>query len=118
MATMPSARWSRPSLSSSASRPIRGREHDLAQLDLVARRAFTERRAQLVTITAPAGTGKSRLVEEFVSRVDGIAKVAAAQCLPYGSAVTFLPLRGLVRDMVGAEREEETLPKLQATFVE
>jgi class 3 adenylate cyclase len=43
--------------------PFLGREHDLAQLDLVARRAFSERRPQLVTITAPAGTGKSRLVK-------------------------------------------------------
>ena len=96
--------------------PFMGREHDLAQLDLVARRAFSERRAQLVTITAPAGTGKSRLVEEFVARAGGTAKVAVAQCLPYGSAVTFLPLRGLVRDLAGAEHEEETLPRLAAMF--
>ena len=98
--------------------PFLGRDHDLAQLDLVARRAFSERRPQLVTITAPAGTGKSRLVEEFAGRVVGGVKVVTAQCLPYGSAVTFLPLRGLVRELLGAEREEDILPSLQRTFKE
>ena len=77
-----------------------GREHDLAQLDLVAWRAFTEKRPQLVTITAPAGTGKSRLVDEFVSKLGPDVRVATAQCLPYGAAVTFLPLRGLVRGLL------------------
>ena len=96
--------------------PFLGRDHDLAQLDLVARRAFTERRPQLVTITAPAGTGKSRLVEEFAGRISGGVTVATAQCLPYGSAVTFLPLRGLVRDLLGAGREEDVLPRLLDAF--
>jgi len=39
--------------------PFLGRDHDLAQLDLVAQRAFGERRPQLVAITAPAGTGEA-----------------------------------------------------------
>jgi len=98
--------------------PFLGRDHDLAQLDLVARRAFSERRAQLVTITAPAGTGKSRLVEEFVARIGNGAKVASAQCLPYGSAVTFLPLRGLLRELLDAERDEDTLPLMRGMFAE
>jgi len=96
--------------------PFVGREHDLAQLDLVARRAFSERRPQLVTVTAPAGTGKSRLVEEFVARWGRDAHVAIAQCLPYGSAVTFLPLRGLARDLLGVSREAEALPRLVEVF--
>ena len=96
--------------------PFLGRAHDLAQLDLVAQRAFSERRPQLVTITAPAGTGKSRLVEEFARRVGDGAAVATAQCLPYGSAVTFLPLRGLVRGLLDTEREEEVLPRLRDAF--
>jgi len=96
--------------------PFVGREHDLAQLDLVARRAFSERRPQLVSVTAPAGTGKSRLVEEFVARWGRDARVAIAQCLPYGSAVTFLPLRGLIRDLLGVSREAEALPRLVEAF--
>src|SRR5258708_31926160 len=96
--------------------PFLGRGHDLAQLELVAQRAFSERHPQLVPITAPAGTGKSRLVEEFARRVGGGAMVATAQCLPYGATVTFLPLRGLVRGLLDAEREEDVLPRVHAPF--
>ena len=96
--------------------PFLGREHDLAQLDLVAQRAFSERRPQLVTITAPAGTGKSRLVEEFASRLDPAPRRAIAQCLPYGSAVTFLPLRGLVRGLLGVADEGDVLVPLRDAF--
>src|SRR5215218_1052684 len=39
---------------------IVGREADLDQLELVARRAFRERRPYLVSVVAPAGVGKSR----------------------------------------------------------
>ena len=96
--------------------PFLGRDHDLAQLDLVARRAFSERRPQLVTITAPAGTGKSRLVEEFARRIRGGVTVATAQCLPYGAAGTFLPLRGLVRDLLDTGREEDVLSHVRDAF--
>jgi class 3 adenylate cyclase len=98
--------------------PFLGREHDLAQLDLVSRRAFAECRPHLVTITAPAGTGKSRLVQEFAARMGNGARIATAQCLPYGSAVTFVPLRGLVADLVGAKREDEALQRVHSAFVE
>ncbi len=97
--------------------PFLGRERDLAQLELVAQRAFGERRPQLVTITAPAGTGKSRLVEEFATRLpDPAATVATAQCLPYGAAVTFLPLRGLVRGLLGVTGDRGLAPRLREAF--
>lgn len=69
-----------------------------------------------MTVTAPAGTGKSRLMEESVIRAGGGVNVATAQCLPYGAAVTFFPLRGLVRDLLGAAREEDALPRLREAF--
>jgi class 3 adenylate cyclase len=96
--------------------PFLGREHDLAQLRLVAERAFGERRPQLVTITAPAGTGKSRLVDEFVSRLGPAITVATAQCLPYGSAVTFLPLRGLVRGLLRVAEDQDVPASLREAF--
>ncbi len=95
--------------------PFVGREDDLAQLALVAARAFKERRPRLVTITAPAGTGKSRLVEEFVSRLER-ATVATAQCLPYGSSVTYLPLRGFARATLGAESDAEIVARAREAF--
>jgi tetratricopeptide (TPR) repeat protein len=84
--------------------PLLGRAPDLAQLDLVARRSFEERRPYLVSVIAPAGTGKSRLLEEFL---DGLQKstpdcvVAVAQCLPYGQRLTFWPLRAILHRLVG-----------------
>jgi len=96
--------------------PFLGRDHDLAQLRLVAERAFSERRPQLVTITAPAGTGKSRLVDEFVARLGQGVAVATAQCLPYGAAVTFLPLRSLARGLLRAETDAEIPARLRAAF--
>jgi len=83
-----------------------GREADLAQLELVARRTFTERRPYLVTLIAPAGTGKSRLVEEFLSRMEDLAappRVAVAQCLPYGQRLTYWPMRALLLGMIGLD---------------
>jgi len=86
--------------------PIIGREADLAQLELVARRAFTERRPYLVTIMAPPGTGKSRLLEAFLEGLPGAqpdATVAVAQCLPYGQRLTYWPLRALLQAITGID---------------
>jgi class 3 adenylate cyclase len=68
---------------SSARTPLFGRDADLAQLELVARRAFDEQRPFLVSVIAPPGTGKTRLLEEFLSRLPQIeedAVVAATRC--------------------------------------
>src|SRR5580765_7740962 len=39
--------------------PLVGRENDLEQLQLVARRAISEKRPSMVSVIAPAGTGKT-----------------------------------------------------------
>ncbi|HEV8403014.1 MAG TPA: adenylate/guanylate cyclase domain-containing protein [Candidatus Limnocylindrales bacterium] len=91
--------------------PLVGRDADVAQLELVARRAFTERRPYLVSVIAPAGTGKSRLVEEFLSRLDTVAptsQVAIAQCLPYGQRLTYWPMRALLLDLIGLAEDQAT----------
>jgi class 3 adenylate cyclase len=92
--------------------PFIGRDDDLAQLELVARRAFTDRRPFLVSIVAPAGAGKTRLVEEFLPRLPALssdATVAIAQCIPYGQRVTYWPLRALLLRLVGLK--DETAPE-------
>jgi class 3 adenylate cyclase len=88
--------------------PFIGRDDDLAQLELVARRAFTDRRPFLVSLVAPAGAGKTRLVEEFLHRLPALwpdATVAIAQCIPYGQQVTYWPLRALLIRLVGLKDE-------------
>jgi len=84
--------------------PIVGRESDLAQLELIAHRAFTERRPFLVSVTALPGIGKSRLIQEFVERLEAPStRVAFAQCLPYGQRLTYWPLRGLLLELLGLD---------------
>jgi class 3 adenylate cyclase len=99
------------SLASRPHAPLVGRDADLAQLELVARRAFSERRPYLVSLIAPAGTGKSRLVEEFLARIGTVApgsQVALAQCMPYGQRLTYWPMRALLLGLLDLPEDEAT----------
>ena len=89
--------------------PFVGRDADLAQLELLAERSFSEQTPYLVTILAPAGTGKTRLLEEFLGRLRAThpgAAIAVAQCLPYGQRLTYWPLRALLLRLL--ELDEDT----------
>jgi len=88
--------------------PLIGRDRDLQQLELAARRALEEQRPFLVSVIAPAGVGKTRLLEEFLERLPGIeprATVAIAQCLPYGQRLTYWPLRGVLYRLIGVPED-------------
>ena len=103
--------------------PLVGREADLAQIELIGRRAFAERRPYMVSLLAPAGTGKSRLVDEFVDRLHAIApdaQVAVAQCLPYGQRLTYWPMRALLDSIIGlpAERSPEQTREAIRTWLD
>jgi predicted ATPase len=83
----------------------------MAQVELLAQRAFGERRPWLLTIVAPPGTGKSRLLAEFIDRLPAIAPdatVVVAHCLPYGQRLAYQPLRTVLHELVG--RPEGTPP--------
>ena len=85
--------------------PLVGRTRDLMQLTLLRDRTLRDRQPQLISIIAPAGTGKTRLLEEFLSHLfeeDGI-QVATAHCLPYGQTLTYWPLRGLLEELLGGD---------------
>ena len=89
--------------------PLVGRSADLMQLELVGRRAFEEHRPYLVSIVAPAGVGKSRLLEEFLDRVPASpATIAIAQCLPYGQRLTYWPMRAVLLSIL--ELADDTGP--------
>ena len=74
-ASVPPAPCSRP--------PLVGRRRELAQLGLLCEAVLEERHPQLVSIVAPAGTGKTRLLEEFLAGLDPAHgwQVATARCL-------------------------------------
>ena len=88
---------------------MRGRDDELEQLTITGRRAFRDKRPAFVAIIAPAGNGKTRLLEEFLTReVPLLAPrrlVALAQCLPYGTQLTYWPLRQVLFALVGLEPE-------------
>jgi class 3 adenylate cyclase len=82
-----------------------GRSSDLLQLVLLRTRVLEEHIPHLVSILAPAGIGKSRLIEEFLSSLDPADdfQIATVRSLPYGQLLTYWPLRTLLTDFLGEE---------------
>jgi class 3 adenylate cyclase len=98
--------------------PLVGRDADVEQLQLVAKRAFAERRPSLVSLIAPAGTGKTRLLEEFLEWLEGFRPetiVATAQCLPYGQQLTYWPMRQVLFTLTGVTEDASPAELLEAT---
>jgi class 3 adenylate cyclase len=95
--------------------PLVGRRRELAQLGLLRDAALEERHPQLVSIIAPAGMGKTRLLEEFLAKLDSAEgwQIATARCLPYGQTLTYWPLRGLLDELLG---EQFSLERVAAIF--
>ncbi|HEX5938335.1 MAG TPA: adenylate/guanylate cyclase domain-containing protein [Actinomycetota bacterium] len=84
--------------------PIVGREAELKVLNDVLARAIERRRCQIVTVVAPAGTGKSRLLQEFMSR-SGV-RTLRGRCLSYGEGLTFWPLAEIARTEAGIGNDD------------
>jgi class 3 adenylate cyclase/tetratricopeptide (TPR) repeat protein len=80
--------------------PMVGRERQLAQLRQAYEAAVEDAACQLFTVLGPAGVGKSRLVEEFLSGLDG-AKVLRGRCLPYGEGITYFPIVEAIKQAAG-----------------
>jgi class 3 adenylate cyclase len=96
--------------------PFVGRKQDVMQLQLLEARVLEEERPQLVSIVAPAGTGKTRLLEEFLRRIDPDEgfQTAIVRCLPYGQTLAYWPLRGLLNGMLDGEGIAK--PNIMAIF--
>jgi class 3 adenylate cyclase/tetratricopeptide (TPR) repeat protein len=97
--------------------PMVGRRRERELVRLAFERAIEDRTCQLVTVLGPAGVGKSRLVEEFLTGLGPDAEVLRGRCLPYGEGITFWPVREIVRQAGGIGEEEpaeEARAKLRA----
>lgn len=88
--------------------PVVGRESDLTQLMQRFEDSLLET-SQLVTIMAPPGTGKSRMVREFTHRIAGQARVSYGRCLSYGDGVTYWPVAELVHDLAGVPTADDAI---------
>jgi class 3 adenylate cyclase/tetratricopeptide (TPR) repeat protein len=81
--------------------PIVGRERELAALRRTYDDAVERRVCASATVLADAGLGKTRLVNEFVTRTVDEARVLWARCLPYGEGISLLPVVELVDAAAG-----------------
>jgi len=72
--------------------PMVGRQRERRQVLDVFHHVVADRSCQLLTVLGAAGVGKSRLVAEVLTTIDGAATVAAGRCLPYGDGLTWWPL--------------------------
>ncbi|QBD81231.1 adenylate/guanylate cyclase domain-containing protein [Ktedonosporobacter rubrisoli] len=89
--------------------PFMGRTYDLQQLDLLWRRVQEERRPQIVCLLAPAGLGKTRLIEEFLKRLSPTTQchVTIQHNQPFGQ--TMGSSRALLNGLLGEETKRAQL---------
>jgi DNA-binding winged helix-turn-helix (wHTH) protein/tetratricopeptide (TPR) repeat protein len=87
--------------------PFVGRERELALLhDCLA--AVRTGQGQVVGLVGEPGMGKTRLVTEFCRSLAGQAvTVVVGQCLSYGQATPYLPVRALLRQVCGLAEGDE-----------
>ena len=83
-----------------------GRSPELAQLAAAFELAAATPACVTVTVVAPPGLGKSRLMAEAVGRIDERARVLVGRCMPYGESITYAPLIEAVRQLETSEGED------------
>src|SRR5205823_10552837 len=69
--------------------PFVGREAEMANLRTAFEQVSTTRAARLVAVIGDAGVGKTRLISDFIGRVEADATVFRGRCLAYGDGITF-----------------------------
>jgi class 3 adenylate cyclase/tetratricopeptide (TPR) repeat protein len=84
--------------------PMVGRQIDLGMLTGAFQKAVQESAVQLAVVAGEPGVGKSRLVAELGSFVDGwpeLVRWRQGRCLPYGEGITFWALGEIVKAEAG-----------------
>ena len=101
--------------------PFVGREEELRQLKDLLHTATRDPRVRLVSITGPAGIGKSRLTWEFEKYVDGLVETIfwhRGRSPAYGEGITFWALGEMVRrraELSETDDEATTRTRIAAT---
>ncbi|HKA27421.1 MAG TPA: adenylate/guanylate cyclase domain-containing protein, partial [Gaiellaceae bacterium] len=97
--------------------PLVGRGRELSLLESELEGAVRNTECRLVTLTAQAGVGKSRLIEEFARLTASEARMVRGRCLPYGRGITFWPLVEIVREAADI-RDEDAPDQVRAKLSE
>ena len=79
-----------------------GRERELERLHEAFSQALRGRSCQLFTLLGAAGVGKSRLAHEFLAALED-ATVVHGRCLSYGEGITYWPVVGVLKELLGDE---------------
>ena len=101
--------------------PFVGRDDDFRLLKDLFHATAREKRPRLVSVTGPAGIGKSRLAWEFSKYADGIVEDTywhAGRSPSYGEGVTFWALGEMIRrraELLETDDESTTREKINAT---
>ena len=104
--------------------PFVGRDEELRQLKELLHTSTRDPRVRLVSITGPAGIGKSRLTWEFEKYVDGLVETIfwhRGRSPAYGEGVTFWALGEMVRrraQLTEADDEATTRRQLADTIAQ
>ena len=77
-----------------------GRERQQRLLDDAFANVVGDRSCHLFTVLGTAGVGKSRLVAEFLERLD-TATVIGGRCLSYGEGISYWPVTAAVKELLG-----------------
>jgi class 3 adenylate cyclase len=72
--------------------PLVGRVREQQRLLAAFEDVISERECHMFTLLGPAGVGKSRLTEAFLTRAGQTADVLRSRCLHYGEDITYWPL--------------------------
>ena len=89
--------------------PLTGRDLELRLIKDLFHASIDRRQPRLVTVTGPAGIGKSRLGWEFEKYIDGLAASVwwhRGRCLSYGDGVAFWALAEIVRQRLDIAVED------------
>jgi predicted ATPase/class 3 adenylate cyclase len=80
-----------------------GRAGQTAALTTTLNTVIRDRTCRLLVVLGGAGVGKSRLVGDFTTGLNGTATVLRGRCLPYGEGITYWPLAEIVREFMHAD---------------
>ncbi len=94
-----------PGVARRAEAPMVGRERELDRLHDAFSQALRDRSCQLFTLLGAAGVGKSRLAQEFLDALED-ATVLHSRCLSYGEGITYWPVVGVLKQLLGDEPRE------------
>ena len=89
--------------------PLVGLEAELETLRAAFDRSASTPGCEMVTVLAPAGTGRSRLVREFLGSVAGEARIVRGRCLNYGDGITYWALGEILRAAAGVDEADDPL---------